>query len=218
MNTVKILQQTQDYVKEVLRGESSGHDWWHIVRVRNMALQLAKSEGADAFIVEMASLLHDVADRKLNNGDERAGLKKVELFLRSCEIDQTIIGTILSIIETYSYTNHLKNNKGMRTIEGKVVQDADRLDAIGALGIARTFSYGGHAGRPFYDPSIQPRCGVSAKEYADTPSPTINHFYEKLLLLKDLMNTKTAKKLAAKRHVFMEQFLDEFYKEWEGNL
>jgi uncharacterized protein len=216
MDKKKIVSQTVSFVKQSLTDKGSSHDWWHIYRVWNMAKRLARAEGADMFIVEVASLLHDIADRKLNKGDEQVGLQKVREFLTSYIQDEVIIKSIISIIENYSYTAHLKNKKNILSLEGKIVQDADRLDAIGAIGIARAFSYGGQVGRPLYDPSIAPRKNVSAKKYTAAPSPSINHFYEKLLLLKDLMNTKSAKKIAKKRHEFMERYLEQFYKEWNG--
>ncbi len=211
-----IINQTVQYVKKRLSGEGSGHDWWHIFRVWNMAKKLAIHEGGDMFIVEMAALLHDIADRKLNGGDEKAGLTIVREFLTSVVHNTKQIDSILSIIENYSYTSHLKNKKISLPLEGKIVQDADRLDAIGAIGIARAFSYGGHVGRALYNPEIKPRQKVSAVKYTKSPSPTINHFYEKLLLLKELMNTNTAKKIAKVRHTFMEVYLQQFYKEWDG--
>ena len=219
MNTEEIIRKTEAYVKRELEGEGSGHDWWHILRVWTMARKIAEAEKADLFVVELAALLHDIADRKLNKGNEKMGLQRVKRFLVSIEVEQKTIDHVLQIIETYSYTSHLRTGKRtMDTLEGAVVQDADRLDAIGALGIARAFSYGGHVGRAFYDPALPPRKQVDAKAYANHPSPTINHFYEKLLLLKDLMNTNTAKKIAEYRHKYMEEFLKEFMSEWEGNL
>lgn len=218
MDQKNIISKTTHYVKKLLSGEGSGHDWWHIFRVTQMAKKLAKKEGADMFVVEMAALLHDIADRKLNNGDEEAGLEKVKMFLSSCIDDQTISAHILKIISSYSYTSHLKAGRDMATIEGKVVQDADRLDALGAIGIARTFSYGGHAGRALYDPAIKPRSDVTVKDYTTAPSPSINHFYEKLLLLKGLMNTNSAKKIAIKRHNYLLEFLHRFYEEWQGKI
>jgi uncharacterized protein len=218
MNTEEIIQKTEAYVKKELEGEGSGHDWWHIYRVWNMARKIAEAEKANLFVVELAALLHDIADRKLNKGNEKMGLQRVKRFLTTIQVEPAIIIQVLQIIETYSYTAHLKTGKKkMETIEGAVVQDADRLDAIGAIGIARAFSYGGHVGRVFYDPTVPPRKKVDADAYARHPSPTINHFYEKLLLLKDLMNTDTAKKIAEKRHKYMEEFLKEFMHEWEGH-
>lgn len=211
-----IINHTVRYVKNRLSGEGSGHDWWHIFRVWNMAKKLAVLEGGDIFIIEMAALLHDIADRKLNGGDEKAGLTIVREFLTSVVHDAKQIDSILSIIENYSYTSHLKNKKISLPLEGKIVQDADRLDAIGAIGIARTFNYGGHTKSPLYDPSIPPRKNITSGAYTKEPSPTINHFYEKLLLLKDLMNTVSAKKIARQRHAFMKTYLTQFYKEWNG--
>lgn len=216
MDKRELIKKTVVFVKNQLRGEGSGHDWWHIYRVWTLAKKIAHAEGADMEIVELASLLHDIADRKLNNGDEQVGLKKVRAFLLDNNADEKTVRDVLRIIETYSYTAHLKRRKGMDTLEGEVVQDADRLDAIGAIGIARTFSYGGHHNRPLYDPSIALSSNVSVDEYTKSISPTINHFYEKLLLLKDLMNTETAKKIASSRHAFMEQYLKQFYTEWDG--
>lgn len=216
MDNEKIIRETVLFVKKELEGKESGHDWWHIYRVWNTAKKIALVEGADLFIVELAALLHDIADRKLNNGDEQLGLRRVRTYLTSCIDDTTLVNTILHIIETYSYTSQLKSGKGMDTLEGKIVQDADRLDALGAIGIARTFNYGGHAGRPLFDPSKHAQKNISASQYVNSLSPSINHFYEKLLLLKDLMNTKTAKKIAEERHMYMEGFLRQFYKEWNG--
>ncbi|MFH0772806.1 MAG: HD domain-containing protein [bacterium] len=215
MKQDEIIKKTVEFVRYELDSEGS-HDWWHIYRVWHMAKKLAKLEHADMFIVELAALLHDIADRKLNNGDEQAGLQKVRTYLSTCVENATTIDAIVHIIETYSYTNHLKHKKGMDTLEGQVVQDADRLDAIGAIGIARTFSYGGHARRPLYDPAIKPRRNVTTSEYTNAPSPSLNHFHEKLLLLTDLMNTQTAKKIAKGRHIYMEEFMKQFLMEWNS--
>lgn len=215
MNKRGLIQKTITFVKDQLQGEGSGHDWWHIHRVWTLAKKIAHLEGADMEIVELAALLHDIADRKLNDGNEEAGLMKVRAFLMENGADKNTTEDVLSIIENYSYTAHLRNKKGMDTLEGQVVQDADRLDAIGAIGIARTFNYGGHHNRPLYDPQIQLSATVTAEAYTKSASPTINHFYEKLLHLKDLMNTKTAKRIASSRHRFMEEYLKQFFKEWE---
>lgn len=215
MNKRALIQKTITFVQARLQGEGSGHDWWHIQRVWTLAKKLARLEGANMEIVELAALLHDVADRKLNDGDEEVGLRKVRTFLMDNGADKITTKEVLSIIEGYSYTAHLRNKKGMDTLEGQVVQDADRLDAIGAIGIARTFNYGGHHNRPLYDPQIPLSATVTAEAYTKSTSPTINHFYEKLLHLKDLMNTKTAKKIASSRHRFMERYLKQFFKEWE---
>ena len=215
MNKRGLIQKTITFVKDQLQGEGSGHDWWHIHRVWTLAKKIAHLEGADMEIVELAALLHDIADRKLNDGNEEVGLMKVRAFLMENGADKNTTEDVLSIIENYSYTAHLRNKKGMDTLEGQVVQDADRLDAIGAIGIARTFNYGGHHNRPLYDPQMQLSATVTAEAYTKSASPTINHFYEKLLHLKDLMNTKTAKRIASSRHRFMEEYLKQFFKEWE---
>lgn len=216
MNTKKIIRETVLFVKKELEGKESGHDWWHIYRVWKTAKKIADIEEADMFLVELAALLHDIADRKLNNGDEQSGLIKVKSYLSSQIDNKSIIDKILHIIESYSFTSQLRSGKGMSTLEGKIVQDADRLDALGAVGIARTFNYGGHLNRPLYNPKKQARKNISATQYIRSNSPSINHFYEKLLRLKDLMNTKTAKKIAEERHKYMEQYLQQFYKEWNG--
>ena len=219
MDAKKNLLKTECFVKQVLRGEGTGHDWWHIDRVRKMALYIAKKEGGDGIVVELASLLHDIADRKLNNGGTQKGIVKIRNFLLSISTEQKMIEEIIEIVITSSYSNSFMKDgtrRIMKTREGQIVQDADRLDAIGAIGIARAFAYGGHKGRVLYDPAIKPCNPTSTKQYIKAKSHTINHFYEKLLLLKDLMNTKTAKKLAKKRHIYMRQFLNEFTDEWEG--
>ncbi len=216
MDNEKIIRETVSFVKKELEGKESGHDWWHIYRVWNIAKKIASIEKADMFMVEIAALLHDIADRKLNKGDEEAGLERVRTFLTPLIDDRLIVNKILHIIETYSFTSQLRSKKRMDTLEGKIVQDADRLDALGAVGIARTFNYGGHRGRSLYDPAIQPQRNMSATQYVKSISPSLNHFYEKLLLLKDLMNTKSAKKIAEGRHVYMKMFLEQFYKEWNG--
>lgn len=216
MDTKKIIRETVLFVKKELEGKESGHDWWHIYRVWKTAKKIADIEEADMFLVELAALLHDIADRKLNNGDEQSGLIKVKSYLSSQIDNKSIIDKILHIIESYSFTSQLRSGKGMSTLEGKIVQDADRLDALGAVGIARTFNYGGHLNRPLYNPKKQARKNISATQYIRSNSPSINHFYEKLLRLKDLMNTKTAKKIAEERHKYMEQYLQQFYKEWNG--
>lgn len=215
MNKRDLIKKTTAFVKSQLEGEGSGHDWWHIHRVWTLAKKIAHLEGARVEIVELAALLHDIADRKLNKGNEEVGLMKVRTFLTDIGADKKIIEEVLSIIENYSYTAHLRRKRGMDTLEGQVVQDADRLDAIGAIGIARTFNYGGYHSRLLYDPHVPLSTTVSAETYTKSTSPTINHFYEKLLHLKDLMNTKTAKKIAASRHLFMEQYLKQFFEEWK---
>jgi uncharacterized protein len=195
-----------------LQNAEGGHDWQHSQRVRTMALFLAEKENADVFIVELAALLHDIADAKFNDGDENAGPRKARNFLLSLNVEEKTIVQIENIIRNISFKsqNKLQENP---SIEFCVVQDADRLDAIGAIGIARAFNYGGFRNRPIFDPDIKPNLNMNKEEYKKSNAPTINHFYEKLLLLKDLMNTVTAKKIAEQRHKFMEKYLEEFFKE-----
>lgn len=215
MNKKEILTNTEAFVKHELAEAEAGHDWWHIERVRKAALKIAALEGADLFIVELGALLHDIADSKFHNGDEKIGLRKASEFLKTQEIEPDHITEIVKIIEHISYR---KSFDGIThsTLELKVLQDADRLDAIGAIGIARAFSYGGHKQRIFYDPEIKPTAYENSDSYKSSTAPTINHFYEKLLLLKDKMHTQTAKEIAARRHQFMETYLEEFYREWNG--
>lgn len=213
MTNVEIIKQTEAYVHNELSGEASGHDWWHIYRVTKLAKTIASVEGADVFICEMAALLHDIADEKLNESQE-AGLQKVESWLQRIEVDDGTMKHIMEIIASMSFKGG--GQPPMKTLEGQVVQDADRLDALGAIGIARTFAFGGAKGNIMYDPSIKPRRDMSKEEYQKRDNTAINHFYEKLLKLKDLMNTPYGKQLAEDRHQYMEQFLDQFYKEWEG--
>jgi len=211
-----IIQKTAQYAKETLFGDASGHDWWHVYRVWKSAINIAKGEKADLFIVEITALLHDIADYKLHDGDDSIGPRKAREWLESQSVDADAIDHIASIIANMSFKGAGVESK-LETLEGRIVQDADRLDAIGAIGIARTFAYGGSKGREMYDPEVKPEMHTSFDKYKNNSSPTINHFYEKLLLLKDLMNTETAKQIAKDRHEFMEGYLDEFYKEWEGN-
>lgn len=213
MNKNLLIEKTKEFVKEKCSGESSGHDWFHIYRVYNTAKYIAKKENADLFIVEMTALLHDIDDWKFTESTE-TNTTVTENFLKSLNISQEIISKIIIIIKTMSYKGGIVDST-QNTIEGMIVQDADRLDAIGAIGIARTFAYGGSKNRIIYDPDIKPLKFSSLEEVKNLENHTINHFYEKLLKLKDLMNTDTAKKLAEKRHRFMEDFLDEFFLEWE---
>lgn len=216
MDKQKILDQTEKYIKDLLTGEGSGHDWWHIYRVRNNARLIAQTEkDIDLYIIELGALLHDIADWKFYDGDENIGPQKAGEWLESVNADVETIQKVKHIVKNLSYKGAGAKNT-MESLEGKIVQDADRLDAIGAIGIARTFAYGGHKNREMYDPNIKPVNHQTAESYVKNTAPTINHFYEKLLLLKDLMNTESAKKIALERHEFMEQFLDRFYKEWEG--
>lgn len=217
MNTTaaqeRIILAAEQYAKSELEHDPTGHDWWHVHRVTQMAGRLAEGEGADPFICAVAALLHDVADEKLNESKE-AGLQKVGDWLSRQPIEEGDRGHIIEIISTMSY--NAGANPPMRTLEGQVVQDADRLDAIGAIAIARTFLYSGWTGRPIYDPHIAPRDSMTPKEYRQEKSTAINHFYEKLLKLKGLINTSAAMAIAEERHRFMEQYLEQFKLEWEG--
>lgn len=210
-----VLEKTAEHVRQLLAGDSSGHDWWHIARVRASALTIGKFEGADLYIVELAALLHDVADWKFHGGDDSAGPRAAAEWLGELEVEQATIEHVCEIIATLSFKG-AQVVTPMRTIEGRVVQDADRLDAIGAVGIARTFAYGGHAGQPLHDPELAPKQHASFADYKTSRTSTINHFYEKLLLLKDRMNTDTGRRLATERHAFMQRFLEQFDNEWHG--
>ncbi|HEX9035514.1 MAG TPA: HD domain-containing protein [Ktedonobacterales bacterium] len=208
-----LLARAEQFAREVLGEDASGHDWSHIDRVRRLARVIAADEGADVFVCEISALLHDIADEKIA-GDETVGLRRVREWLAAQEADDVTADHVLNIIATMSFAGG--DRPPMATIEGKVVQDADRLDAIGAVGVARAFAYGGSRGRPMHDPSVLPRASMSREEYRHTQTPTINHFYEKLLLLKDRLNTTRARQLAEARHRFMLDFLDEFFAESDG--
>ena len=207
--------KTAEYVRSLLVGEGSGHDWWHIYRVWKMSVRIAKEENANLLVVELGALLHDIADWKFNDGDEEVGPAKARAWLQSLMVDEEVIAQVCQIVRDISYKGAGVATP-MPTIEGQVVQDADRLDAIGAIGIARTFAYGGSKARKMYNPDQSPVLHQSFEQYKMGNGSTINHFYEKLLLLKERMNTATAKRLAQHRHKVMEEFLDEFYLEWEG--
>lgn len=215
MDSNKIIDNTICFVKQKLNNAEGGHDWFHIERVYKNAILIAEDENANKFIVQLAALLHDIADSKFHNGDETVGPKIAKDFLKSQNLEDHFIMHIVSIIENISFKGG-NFNTSFKSKELDIVQDADRLDAIGAIGIARCFNYGGYKNRALYDPSISPDMNMSKEEYKKSTAPTINHFYEKLLLLKDKMNTKSGKRLAKERHLFMTQFLDQFYAEWEG--
>ncbi|SDQ17161.1 HD domain-containing protein [Flagellimonas zhangzhouensis] len=218
MNKNQLVQNTIDFVKKELENAEGGHDWFHIERVFNTSKLILKSEQANEIVVQLAAILHDIADPKFHNGDESVGPKVAQTFLKGQEVSENIIDHVVNIIKHMSFKNSLENNgKAFSSIELQVVQDADRLDAIGAIGIARAFNYGGFKNRELYNPSIPPNLNMSKEEYKASKAPTINHFYEKLLLLKEKMNTVTGKKLAEERHQFMLAYLDQFYKEWNGN-
>jgi uncharacterized protein len=210
------INNTIDFVKKALSDAEGGHDWFHIERVYKNALLIAKNESVDNFIVALGSLLHDIADSKFHNGDETVGPRIAREFLFKQNVDSTIIEHIIKIIENISFKSSLGTSKKFSSPELDVIQDADRLDAIGAIGIARCFNYGGFKNRKLYDPSIKPNLNMSKEEYKSSDGPTINHFYEKLLLLKDRMKTKTGLRLAKERHDYMKDYLDQFYKEWNG--
>ncbi|MBN2664399.1 MAG: HD domain-containing protein [Bacteroidales bacterium] len=212
-----IINKTVEFVKERLSGAEGGHDWWHIERVWKLSKLIAQTEKVDLFVIELGALLHDIADSKFHNGDEKIGSNIAREFLNSLNIDVKIIEHVVNIVENISFKGGKEEQK-FKSPELDVVQDADRLDAIGAIGIARTFNYGGFKNREIYNPEIKPNLKMSKEDYKNSIAPTINHFYEKLLLLKDRMNTKTGKILAEHRHKFMENFLDEFYKEWNCEL
>lgn len=215
MSTEQIIDRTISFVKETLKDAEGGHDWFHIERVYNNAKLIAQAERADTLIVALGALLHDIADSKFHDGDETVGARVARNFLESEKIEASVVEHVIAIIDNVSF----KGGKVKRTftsIELDVVQDADRLDAIGAIGIARTFNYGGFKNNPIYNPEIAPNLNMTKEEYKKATAPTINHFYEKLLLLKDLMNTQTGKKIAHKRHEFMEIFLNQFYAECKG--
>ncbi len=213
MNQEQLLHDAEVWVRAELAGDGSGHDWWHIARVRALARTIAEYEGADSFICELAALLHDLADAKIA-GDEETGKARVREWLVAHGADAPTIEHVMEIIATMSFAGGAK--PALRTLEGRIVQDADRLDAIGAIGIARAFAFGGSRGRLLYDPDVPPQRYSDAAAYHASAAPTINHFYEKLLLLKERMNTPYAQHLAAARHRYMEAFLAEFFAEWDG--
>lgn len=215
MNNPDLISTTIAFVKQQLTGAEGGHDWFHIERVYRNSLLLAQTETCDEIVVKLGALLHDIADSKFHNGDETIGPKVARTFLESQNVDETIIVHVLNIIENISFKGG-NFEKKFHSKELEIVQDADRLDAIGAIGIARTFNYGGFKNRPLYNPNIAPNLHMSKEEYKASEAPTINHFYEKLLLLKDKMNTETGKQIALERHHFMEIFLSQFYAEWDG--
>jgi uncharacterized protein len=212
---MKTIHNTILFVKEKLQDAEGGHDWFHVERVYNNALLIADEEICDLEVVKLAALLHDIADSKFHNGDESIGPKIAREFLVSQSVAEEKINHIVGIIENMSFKGG-NFEKQFHSKELEIVQDADRLDAIGAIGIARTFNYGGFKNRPLYNPNIQPNLNMNKEEYKNSESPTLNHFYEKLLLLKDKMNTETGKKIAQKRHDFMVTFLSQFYAEWDG--
>lgn len=216
MNEQLIIKNTTDFVKQTLKGAEGGHDWFHTYRVFKNAQQIAKGEEVDSFIVSLGALLHDIADAKFYDGDESVGPRKARAFLEAQKVTEDTIVHIENIIKYISFKSSLETGEKFSSPELKVIQDADRLDAIGAIGIARCFNFGGFKNQALYDPSIPPNLSISKEEYKKAAAPTINHFYEKLLLLKDKMNTETGRRIAAERHSYMESFLTQFYDEWNG--
>ena len=214
MKEENILLEVATYVEQKLSGEGSGHDWWHIVRVRNMAKNLALAEGGDSFICQLAALVHDLVDDKLV-ADEGLALTEVRDLLTRLGVRSDQTDQVLAIIQANSYKGGSQNHLDL-TLEGQIVQDADRLDAMGAIGVARTMAYSGYHGRVIHDPEVAVRQNMTLEEYRSHQGTAITHFYEKLLLLKDLMNTKTAQELAKRRHAFMEAYLEQFFAEWDG--
>jgi len=215
MNKQLIIEKTKGFVKEKLNGEGTGHDYFHIERVLHTSRYIANKEGGDLFVVSLAALLHDISDHKFNHGDSNIGGNIAKEWLIRCEVQEELINHVSLIVKTISFkggTNTIKQE----TLEGRIVQDADRIDAMGAIGIARTFAYGGYKNREIYNPEIKPKIYENYEVYQKSNQHTINHFYEKLLLLKDLMNTDTGKEIALKRHQFMESYLKQFYEEWNG--
>jgi len=218
MTNNQLIEATKTFVKDTLVSAEGGHDWFHTERVYNNALLISKNEPVDTLVVQLGALLHDIADSKFNNGDETVGPKLAREFLFNHNVDSLIIEHVVNIIKHVSFKQTLEGKVSFNSKELDVIQDADRLDAIGAIGIARCFNYGGFKNRPLYDPSIQPNINMTKEEYKSSNAPTLNHFYEKLLLLKDKMNTKTGKAIAERRHKFMEQYLKQFYAEWNGKI
>jgi uncharacterized protein len=212
---MSVIDKTILFVKEKLENAEGGHDWFHIERVYKNAILIAQEEACDLTVVKLSALLHDIADSKFHDGDETVGPKTARAFLESENVDEATIVHVINIIENISFKGG-NFEKKFQSKELEIVQDADRLDAIGAIGIARCFNYGGFKNRALYNPTIAPKLNMSKEEYKNSDSPTLNHFYEKLLLLKDKMNTETGKKIALERHQYMENFLSQFYAEWEG--
>jgi len=227
MDKQEIIKKTETFVKETFQQETTGHDWWHTQRVRNLAKRIAREEKADIFIVELAALLHDIGDYKFFQGDEKAGAAKVRKWLSSLEISPSLINKVVAITSQISFMHTLPDKSKENRVnnftqtpnkEFMVVSDADRLDAIGAIGIARAFTYGGFYKRPIYDPNIKPNKYITREEYKIIRAPSINHFYEKLLKLKDMMYTKLGRKMAKRRHRFLNLYLKQFFKEWKGKM
>jgi uncharacterized protein len=212
-----LITQTVAYVKHTLQHAEGGHDWWHVYRVWQLSKTIATQEPVNVLVVELAALLHDIADAKFNGGDETKGPRLAAAFLQNLGVDEEVVTHVVNIITYMSFKNSFEEIP-FQSLEMQVVQDSDRLDAMGAIGIARTFNYGGFKNRSLYNPAIKPMDYTTKEDYKNSEAPTINHFYEKLLLLKDTIKTNTGKQLAEGRHAFMEQFLTQFFAEWEGEM
>jgi uncharacterized protein len=217
MSDKEIIEKTKAFVETKFKDEGSGHDWWHLYRVWRLAKHIGKKENANMLVVQLGALLHDIADFKFYGGDLTAGPRASAKLLKEIGVDEPVIKEVTHIVEHVSFKGAGEANM-MQSLEGKIVQDADRLDAIGAMGISRVFAYGGHKGNVIYDPKVKPTMHDSFEQYKNSDSSAINHFYEKLLLLKDRMNTKTGKEMAEHRHKYMEEYLKEFFAEWDGKL
>ena len=217
MQDKDLISNTIEFVRKKLNDAEGGHDWFHIERVYRNTLLIAQTEKVDITVVSLGALLHDIADSKFHNGDETVGPRMAITWLESQNADSGVIDHVIQIINNISFKGGNQAQK-FRSLELDVVQDADRLDAIGAIGVARAFNYGGYKNRKLYDPDIAPNLNMTKEAYKKSTAPTINHFYEKLLLLKDRMNTETGRRLAENRHRYMESFLDQFYKEWDGEI
>ncbi|WP_411842261.1 HD domain-containing protein [Salinicoccus sp. HZC-1] len=215
MGESSIVKQAQEIIRDFHMEDLTGHDYWHVIRVYNNALHIQSEEGGNLFVIQMAALFHDFIDYKLTD-NENGQIEKVKAFLKDHEVDEETIKHIIYAMQSVSYKGG-NNPVKPRSLEDKIVQDADRLDALGAVGIARTFIFGGNKGHELYNPEVQPRENMTFETYRNEDNTMINHFYEKLLKLKELMNTHTAKKLADERHGFMEAYLEQFYAEWDGN-
>ncbi len=211
----EVIDETARHVRTILLHDGSGHDWWHVYRVWKTALAIGRAEHADLFVIALAALLHDVADWKFSGGDDAAGARAARRWLEHLHIDESVIAQVCSIITDLSFKGAGVSTP-MQSKEGMAVQDADRLDALGAVGIARVFAYGGHKGQQIHNPDLPPKYHATAEEYKQSVSTSINHFYEKLLLLKGRMNTEMGKQIAADRHAFMVRYLERFFHEWEG--
>ena len=214
MNKESIITQTIAFVKQQLAADATGHDWWHVHRVWKMALTLAEQEGGDLFVIQLSALLHDIADWKFHDGDDKKGEVVAREWIVSRGVDEEIVKQVCQIISQVSFKGAGVEVQ-MHTLEGKIVQDADRLDALGTIGIARAFAYGGYKGRQMYNPDVAPIKHQTFEQYKANQGTTLNHFYEKLFLLKDRMNTATAKEIAEERHRYMEEFVERFKKEWQ---